>query len=117
MGGAPEDALLAGAAIEILHTYTLIHDDLPLALRALRDLVGPEVERVRIDSRATVERARPFAQKYIPEIVNRIEYYAGERPLFDLYGVEDEIQKALERKVQYMEFYRRNFDNTEMATL
>jgi ribonuclease G len=94
----------------------MIHDDLPLALRALRDLVGPEVERVRIDSRATVERARSFATKYIPDIRERVEYYQGERPLFDLYGVEDEIQKALQRKVQLKSGGHLVIDQTEAMT-
>jgi ribonuclease G len=94
----------------------LIHDDLPLALRALRDLVGPEVERVRVDSRSTMERARSFAAKYIPEIEGRIEYYHGERPLFDLYGVEDEIQKALQRKVQLKSGGHLVIDQTEAMT-
>ena len=94
----------------------LIHDDLPLALRALRDLVTPEVERVRIDSRSTVDKARPFAVKYIPEIVQRIEYYSGERPLFDLYGVEDEIKKALHRKVQLKSGGHLVIDQTEAMT-
>jgi ribonuclease G len=94
----------------------LIHDDLPLALRALRDLVTPEVERVRIDSRATVDKAMPFAAKYSPEIGERIEYYAGERPLFDLYGVEDEIRKALERKVQLKSGGHLIIDQTEAMT-
>jgi ribonuclease G len=94
----------------------LIHDDLPLALRALRDLVGPEVERVRIDSWETIERARPFAAKYIPDIEERLEYYQGERPLFDLYGVEDEIQKALQRKVQLKSGGHLIIDQTEAMT-
>ncbi|MCU0836676.1 MAG: ribonuclease G [Chromatiaceae bacterium] len=94
----------------------LIHEDLPLALRALRDLVGPEVERVRVDSRATVERALPFAEKYLPDIVGRIEYYVGERPLFDLYGVEDEIQKALQRKVSLKSGGHLVIDQTEAMT-
>ncbi|MBB1126567.1 ribonuclease G [Thiospirillum jenense] len=94
----------------------LIHDDLPLVLRALRDLVTPEVERVRIDSRTTLERARSFAEKYIPEIVERIEYYDGERPLFDLYGVEDEIHKALHRKVQLKSGGHLVIDQTEAMT-
>jgi len=94
----------------------LVHDDLPLAMRALRDLVTPEVERVRIDSRSTVEKARPFAAKYIPDIVDRIEYYQGERPLFDLYGVEDEIQKALQRKVQLKSGGHLVIDQTEAMT-
>jgi len=94
----------------------LIHDDLPLALRALRDLVTPEVERVRIDSRAMVEKAIPFAAKYIPEIKDRIEQYQGERPLFDLYGVEEEIKKALLRKVSLKSGGHLVIDQTEAMT-
>ena len=94
----------------------MIHDDLPLALRALRDLVGPEVERVRFDSRTIVDRARAFAAKYIPDIEGRLEYYQGERPLFDLYGVEDEIQKALQRKVALKSGGHLVLDQTEAMT-
>ena len=94
----------------------LVHDDLPLALRALRDLVTPEVERVRIDSRAMVDKALPFAAKYIPEIQERIDYYQGERPLFDLYGVEEEIKKALSRKVQLKSGGHLVIDQTEAMT-
>ncbi|GBE10437.1 ribonuclease G [bacterium BMS3Abin12] len=77
----------------------VVHEDLPLALRALRDLAATQVEKVRIDSRQTFERALHFAAQFVPEISGRIEYYSGERPIFDLYGVEDEIQKALQRRV------------------
>lgn len=79
---------------------TLLHGDLPLALRALRDLVGDDVEKIRIDSRETSNRAIAFAQQFIPNMTARIEYYPGERPIFDLYGVEDEIERALQHKVQ-----------------
>jgi ribonuclease G len=94
----------------------LIHEDLPLALRALRDLVNPEVEKVRIDSRSTWEKAQQFAHKYIPDQRSSIEYYPGERPLFDLYGVEDEIQKALERKVELKSGGHLVIDQTEAMT-
>lgn len=94
----------------------MIHDDLPLALRALRDLVGPEVERVRIDSRSMVERARAFAARYVSDVAARIEYYQGERPLFDLYGVEEEIQRALQRKVQLKSGGYLVIDQTEAMT-
>nr|WP_210424798.1 ribonuclease G [Marichromatium bheemlicum] len=94
----------------------LIHEDLPLALRALRDLVTPDVERVRIDSRAMVDKAIPFTAKYIPEIKDRIDLYQGERPLFDLYGVEDEIRKALHRKVSLKSGGHLVIDQTEAMT-
>ena len=94
----------------------LIHEDLPLALRALRDLVSPEVEKVRIDSRSTWEKAQKFAHKYIPDQRSAIEYYPGERPIFDLYGVEDEIQKALERKVELKSGGHLVIDQTEAMT-
>ncbi len=94
----------------------LVHEDLPLALRALRDLVGPDVEKVRIDSRSTFDKARQFAERFIPELRDKIEYYPGERPLFDLYGVEDEIQKALERKVDLKSGGHLVIDQTEAMT-
>ena len=94
----------------------LIHEDLPLALRALRDLINPEVEKVRIDSRSTWEKAQQFAAKYIIEQRSAIEYYPGERPIFDLYGVEDEIQKALERKVDLKSGGHLVIDQTEAMT-
>ena len=94
----------------------LVHQDLPLALRALRDLVGPEVEKVRIDSYETWQRATQFVEKFIPDTAVRIEYYPGERPIFDLYSVEDEIQKALERKVQLKSGGHLVIDQTEAMT-
>ncbi len=94
----------------------LVHADLPLVKRTLRDLVGVSVERIRIDSRESFTAACEFADKYLPEIRPRIEHYPGERPIFDLYGVEDEIQKALERKVQLKSGGHLVFDQTESMT-
>jgi ribonuclease G len=93
-----------------------IHEDLPLFLRALRDQVGPEVEKIRIDSRESWLRATDFARKLIPNINAIIEYYPGERPIFDLYGVETEIQKALERKVDLKSGGYLIIDQTEAMT-
>lgn len=78
---------------------SIIHEDLPLFMRTIRDLMRPNIEKVRIDSRESYARMAKFARHYTPEIGDRIEHYPGERPLFDLYGVEDEIQKALDIKV------------------
>jgi ribonuclease G len=93
-----------------------VHEDLPLALRALRDLIGPEVEKIRIDSRSTCEKAQEFAERFIPELASRIEYYPGERPIFDIYSVEDEIQKALERRVDLKSGGHLIIDQTEAMT-
>ena len=94
----------------------LVHQDLPLALRALRDLIGPSTEKIRIDSKTTFDKAQEFAASFIPEIAPRIEYYPGERPIFDLYAVEDEIQKALERRVELKSGGHLIIDQTEAMT-
>jgi len=94
----------------------LVHGDLSLAMRTMRDQVDAGVEKVRIDSRENFEKASKFARKFIPELADRIEYYPGERPIFDLYGIEDEIQKALGRKVQLKSGGYLIVDQTEALT-
>jgi len=94
----------------------VIHADLPLAIRALRDLITPDVERIRIDSRSTFKEANEFAEKYLPDSNVSIEYYPGDRPIFDLYGVEDEIQKALKRTVDLKSGGHLIIDQTEAMT-
>lgn len=94
----------------------MIHEDVPLALRAMRDLVRENVEKIRIDSRETYTKAREFADEFIPEVEERVEYYPGERPIFDLYSVEDEIQKALECKVPLKSGGYVVIDQTEAMT-
>ncbi|MCR4333327.1 MAG: ribonuclease G, partial [Sulfuricaulis sp.] len=95
---------------------SLIHEDLPLALRAMRDLVRGNVEKIRIDSREIFVKARDFGIEFIPEVADRIEHYPGERPIFDLYSVEDEIQKALDRKVMLKSGGYLVLDQTEAMT-
>ncbi len=95
---------------------SLVHEDLRLLMRTMRDQVGAEVEKVRIDSRTNYEKVLKFASKFIPELAPRIEYYPGERPIFDLYGIDDEIQKALERKVQLKSGGYLIIDQTEAMT-
>lgn len=94
----------------------LIFDDLPLVTRALRDVVSAQTERVRIDDETACERARVFAEKYIPDLVPKIELYELERPIFDIYGIEDEIQKALHKKVQLKSGGYLIVDQTEAMT-
>jgi ribonuclease G len=94
----------------------LLYEDLPLVMRTMRDLASSEIEKVRIDSRETWHKVNRFASKYIPDLVPRIDHYTGERPIFDLYGVEDEIQRALERKVQLKSGGYLIVDQTEAMT-
>ncbi|HET7396316.1 MAG TPA: ribonuclease G [Gammaproteobacteria bacterium] len=94
----------------------LVHEDLPLAVRILRDLFGTEVEQVQVDSAEAHARIRLFAEKFIPAMAPRIEQYTGARSIFELYGIEDEIQKALERKVQLKSGGYLILDQTEAMT-
>lgn len=93
-----------------------LYQDLPLSLRALRDLVSPDIERVRIDSSTSYQKAIKFAESFIPESMPKIDHYKGERPLFDLFNVEEEIKKALERKVPLKSGGYLIFDQTEAMT-
>jgi len=77
----------------------LIHMELNLFLRAMRDFVDDEVEKIHIDSREAYERMKKFARRFMPEVARRLYYYPGERPIFDVYGVEEEIERALKRHV------------------
>lgn len=77
----------------------IVYEDLPLYMRTIRDLMRPNIEKVRIDSREAFQRMQNFAKHYALEIGGKLEHYPGERPIFDLYSVEDELKKALEVKV------------------
>jgi len=95
---------------------SIIHEDLPLAMRALRDIVGTEVEKIRIDSKEHFAKVSKFVAKFIPELLPGLELYSGPRPIFDLYSVEDEIQKALQPKVQLKSGGYLIIDQTEAMT-
>jgi len=95
---------------------TIVHRDLPLHLRTLRDMVDDDLEKIRVDSRETFCSMLEFSEVYVPEVAERIEHYPGERPIFDLHGVEDEIQKGLERKVHLKSGGYLIIDQTEAMT-
>ena len=94
----------------------LVHADLDLPLRLLRDLLAPRVERVRVDDAEVYGRMKHFAASFIPELEPKIQEYAEARPIFDLYGVEDEIARALERKVPLKSGGYLVLDQTEAMT-
>ena len=95
---------------------SIVYEDLPLVMRTMRDLVHSDIEKVRIDSKETYQRVMEFSKQFIPEFLGRIEYYPGEHPILDLYSVEDEIQKALNRKVQLKSGGHLIIDQTEAMT-
>ncbi len=95
---------------------SLIYEDLPLFMRTIRDLVRPGLEKIRIDSKESYQRVVEFATDYVPEILPILEYYPGERPIFDLYNVEDELQRALGKKVDLKSGGYLVIDQTEAMT-
>ncbi len=94
----------------------LVHEDLPLEVRMLRDQLGQDVERVLVDAPAAHARMVEFARTFMPEATDRIELYGGTRPIFDLYGIEDEIARALDRKVPLKSGGYLMMDQTEAMT-
>jgi ribonuclease G len=97
-------------------SLTLLYQDLYLSLRVLRDFVHEETSRILVDTRETYEAMREFAREFTPMFMDRIHCYEGERPLLDLYGVEDEIEKALARRVDLKSGGYLIIDQTEALT-
>ena len=93
-----------------------VYEELSLPLRALRDLMHEGIEKVRVDSRETFEQLVRFVTKFMPGLAGRVEPYTGERPIFDLFGVEDEMQRALENTVPLKSGGYLVIDQTEAMT-
>lgn len=94
----------------------VLYQDLTLGQRVLRDLVGEETSRIIVDSRENFQKLTAFAQEYMPKVLPLLSHYTGERPLFDLHNVEDEIQKALARRVELKSGGYLIIDQTEAMT-
>ena len=94
----------------------LLYRDLDLSLRVLRDFANDETARILVDSRETFQKVQNFALEFTPNVAARLEHYSGARPLFDLYGIEDEIEKALARRVDLKSGGYLIFDQTEALT-
>jgi ribonuclease G len=94
----------------------LLYQDLSLAQRVLRDMVTVDTARVLVDSRENFQKLAAFAANYMPQVRAKLEHYTGERPLFDLYNVETEIEKALSRRVDLKSGGYLIIDQTEAMT-
>jgi ribonuclease G len=95
---------------------TLLHEDLNLCQRVLRDLVNDGTQSIRIDSRMQYELMRAFGERYTPGAVRRLQHYGGERPIFDLFNIDQEIERALARRVDLKSGGYLVIDQTEALT-
>ena len=94
----------------------LLYEELDISLRVLRDFVNESTSRILVDSRETFERMSTFANDYIADAIPKLSHYSGQRPLLELYGVEDEIERALSRRVDLKSGGYLIIDQTEALT-
>ncbi len=95
---------------------TLIHEDLSLPLRVLRDFVTSNVEQILVDSSADFDAMNEFAETFLPSVTPMLKLYQRRRPIFDLHGIEDDIRKALDRNIPLKSGGYLIFDQTEAMT-
>ncbi|MFK8257008.1 ribonuclease G [Erwinia sp. AnSW2-5] len=97
-------------------TRCRLYGEVALSQRILRDFAGAALDRIRIDSRLTFEHLVEFTSEYIPEMTAKLELYVGKQPIFDLFDVENEIQRSLDRKVELKSGGYLIIDQTEAMT-
>ena len=95
---------------------TLLHQDLSLVERVLRDLTHESTLSVRVDSKMQFDALQAFGQVYTPKVVGKLEHYRGERPIFDLFSVEEDVTRALARRVDLKSGGYLIIDQTEALT-
>jgi ribonuclease G len=95
---------------------SLLHQDLSLAERVLRDLANEATHTIRIDSKLQCDALKAFGETYMPGTVTKLDHYRGERPIFDLFGIEEEIERALARRVELKSGGYLIIDQTEALT-
>ena len=101
---------------KITSAPALLYQDLDLSLRVLRDFVTDSTERILVDSRETFAKMDGFAREFALPFADKVQHYTGDRPLFDLYGVEEEIERALARRVALKSGGYLIIDQTEALT-
>lgn len=93
-----------------------VYQEVPLYMRTVRDLIRSDVEKIRVDNEQTFTEINQFLKDFVPELNAHVELYQGNRPIFDLYGLEDEIDKALGRSVKLKSGGDLIIDQTEAMT-
>ena len=99
-----------------LPPMSLLHQDLSLLQRVLRDLVGETTQTIRIDSAEQFQKLRDFGREFMPAATEKLQLYKGERPIFDLYNIDDELARALGRRVDLKSGGYLIVDQTEALT-
>ena len=95
---------------------SLLYQDLSLAQRVLRDMVHQTTEAIEIDDEKSYAELVEFAERFVPDVRGHLKLYKGERPLFELHGIEEEIARSLERRVDLKSGGYLVFDQTEAMT-
>ena len=95
---------------------SLLRQDLNLLQRVLRDLVNEETQTIRIDSSEQYASLHAFGSEFMPASVSKLQLYKGERPIFDLFNIDEEIAKALGRRVDLKSGGYLIVDQTEALT-
>ncbi|MHB1247801.1 MAG: ribonuclease G [Polaromonas sp.] len=95
---------------------SVLHQDLNLLQRVLRDVAGEDTQAIRIDSREQFEKLKAFSAEFMPATAQKLQHYSGERPIFDLFNIDEEIAKALGRRVDLKSGGYLIIDQTEALT-
>ena len=95
---------------------SLIFEELPLPQRIIRDLASEKTAKISVDSREIHGKLQEFVEEFVPNIKERLIHYPGERPIFDLYNVEEDIQRALQTRVALKSGGYLMIDQTEAMT-
>ncbi|ATF09773.1 ribonuclease G [Candidatus Enterovibrio altilux] len=99
-----------------LPSKSMLYGELGLAQRILRDFVGTELQLIRVDSRASLDALSEFTEEFVPELSDKLELYTDDKPIFDMFDTENEIQRSLNRKVELKSGGYLIIDQTEAMT-
>jgi ribonuclease G len=99
-----------------LPATSLLHQDLSLLQRVLRDLTSESTQHIKVDSQEQFAAMQAFGQEFMPAAAQKLVHYKGERPIFDLYAIDEEIAKALGRRVDLKSGGYLIVDQTEALT-
>jgi ribonuclease G len=99
-----------------LPVTSLLHQDLSLLQRVLRDMTSELTQSIKVDSLEQFGILKAFGQEFMPAATQKLQHYKGERPIFDLYSIDDDVAKALGRRVELKSGGYLIVDQTEALT-